>query len=182
MYNCVMDLILAPGNSSRNKEWIEEVSEGLKDLFGKRIVQYYKHWETGGKLLDFNLEYRRLVESASSLTEYCIFAKSAGVLNTLRGIYNADLKPKGCILVGSAIYMGKKLGFGVEKWLSSVEIPVLFIQKEQDPAYSFENLEKMVLKSGIKNFTLAKIPGDDHHYGDVSLLREEILGFVGEVS
>lgn len=39
-----MNIILLPGNSPLNKEWIEKVGIIFKKLFDKVEIQYYKHW------------------------------------------------------------------------------------------------------------------------------------------
>ena len=171
-----MDLLLLPGNSPRNKEWIEAVRDALRDDFDKTAIQYYDHWKDealGG--IDINREIKKLPEIIKEFDNYAVFAKSAGMLLALKAISEGVLSPQKCYFVGSAIHMGKRSGMNLEKLLGSLKMPVLFIQKEHDPAGSFEELKALAEESGLSDYEMRKIPGETHHYGNVNRLRQYLL-------
>lgn len=173
-----MDLVLLPGNSVKNEEWIKKVEKAIRQDFAETCILSYKHWEKGENLMDFELELERLADLTQKIDQYSIFAKSAGVLLTLRGIFEAKIRPFRCVFAGSAIRFGKRLGFDVEGWLKKCDIPCLLVQKTNDPAISFEELEKLIKRLQKDNYKLNEISGEDHYYGDIEQLRELIVAWI----
>jgi len=189
-----MDLILLPGNDAKNKEWIEWVAESVKARYDRRIVQYYDHWTKGGEISP-EVELKKLSELALGLEAknikkvagegkgegkervqeaggYAVFGKSVGVVLALGAIAQGAIAPKKCIFVGSAIGFGKRLGLPVEEWLIGLndkQIPTVFIQQENDPAISADDLETLLQKIGFTDYQLIKVPGGDHIYKDLPL-------------
>lgn len=173
-----MNLILLAGNSISNKEWIEEVESSLKPLFTTTKIHYYKHWSTGDELIDFDKELELLSEGTKDFNQYVIFAKSVGTLLTLKGVKENKLQPIKCIFVGTAINWGRERNFTVDKWLGNYSIPTLFIEKTNDPACSFKDLVELLKDKSVKNSALKEIPGSDHHYEDIELLKTETKRFI----
>ncbi len=173
-----MDLVLLPGNSLNNKQWIDEVKIALGPTFNKTRVLYYSHWQTGDSLIDFEKEQTALKALTQDLGDLVIFAKSAGCLLILKMISQSKLKPKKCIFVGAALLWGEAQGWEVKSWLKDFSIPTLFIQKSLDPAISFKDLENQLVEAKVQNYKLVEIPGDDHHYDDVTQLKNLVLEFV----
>ncbi|MEA3356954.1 MAG: hypothetical protein U9Q67_00765 [Patescibacteria group bacterium] len=172
-----MDLVLLPGNSSQNKEWIDEVEQSLKPHFSKTYVQYYRHWSQDSGALDLDHELGVLQKSVKKLGDYLIFAKSAGVVLAIKGIFEQKIHPAKCVFAGSAIFFGKSLGCDMDKYLSQYSIPTLFIQKTGDTAISFSDLKEYLQNVGIQNYEMVELSGMDHHYGDVDRLRELVVDF-----
>lgn len=173
-----MKLILLPGVSRKNKEWISEVDSSLKNLFSKTYVQEYLHWQKEMADMDFELELERLVKKAGSLSNYMIFAKSAGVILALKAIYEKLIKAEGCIFCGMAVFWARARGFDVDLWVKNYSTPTLFIQKASDPAFPSRDLRELLQKVGATNFRLVEIPGEDHHYGDIGGLKELTCEFL----
>jgi hypothetical protein len=173
-----MKLILLAGNGLSNKKWIEDIEHALKPLFGETYVQYYKHWETGGKLIDLNEELSRLQDLTKNFSEHTFFAKSAGTLLVLKGVKEGKLKPSRCIFVGTAIGWGRAEHFDVDLWLENYSIPTLFIQKSFDPACSYHELEELLKDKNAKNFSLEETEGNDHSYNDMETLKDVVKNFV----
>ena len=48
-----MNLLLIGGINFSNKEWVESIEKLVKPNFDLTLIQYYKHWETGEKMMDF---------------------------------------------------------------------------------------------------------------------------------
>lgn len=179
-----MDIILLPGNSIKNKEWIEEVEQAIKPDFNATRIQYYEHWKDGrgwkesGRMIDFDLELEKCIGTVESLGEYAIFAKSAGVLFALKGIAEQKISPVRCVFAGTAVHFALRLNLDIKKWLKVCTVPVLFVQKELDPAMSFNDLGEFLRTAGVQDYKMHEIPGHDHHYGDIKGLKDLIIEFI----
>lgn len=179
-----MDIILLPGNSIKNKEWIEEVEVAVSSDFSNTHIQYYDHWKDGkdwkdgGKTIDFGLELEKLTRMTGSSGKYAIFAKSAGVILALKGMAEKKINPARCIFAGTAVHFALRLNLDIKRWLMVCTVPVLFVQKELDPAISFKDLGEFLRTAGMKNYKMHEIPGHDHHYGDVEGLKALIAEFI----
>ncbi len=51
-----MNLLLLPGNSPKNKEWIDGLAEAFKDSFDEVKAVHYGHWMTGEKIGNLEIE------------------------------------------------------------------------------------------------------------------------------
>lgn len=176
-----MNLILLPGNSKENKSWIENVEKTLNDIFDTSYIQYYQHWADGSSMIDINFEEdilkSKLIEVPK--TEYSVFAKSAGCLLTIKAINDNVLNPKYCIFTGFPSHFARQLEIPFEEYLinASSKSALLFIQKSKDPASSFKELNDMVVKCNL-TCQMEKIPGDNHKYDDLQLLKKIISEFI----
>lgn len=174
-----MKLILFSGNSYTHKEWIEQVESFLRDLFDSTYIQYYKHWEDKSPViyLDHELEVLKTAVNPSE-PEYVVFAKSAGTLLALSAINKGIFKPKKCIFVGLPVVWGRTNGFNVDSWIQNYSINTLFIQKTLDPAMHFSDLKDYLQEKKVVNPNLVELPGDDHYYGDLALLKAKTADFM----
>jgi len=169
-----MDLILLSGNSKMTKEWIESVEEKLKGFFANTHIQYYDHWENGKEIIDLEKELSKLHKYTKSKKEYLIFAKSAGVALTLKGVAEKKIFPKKCLFLGIPVNWCKQVNFPIEKWMENFNIPSIFIQKSQDPAISADELKNLIEKNNVKSYDLVNIPGNDHHYEDLNQIKKQM--------
>lgn len=172
-----MHLILLPGNSPANESWIEEVEAALKPYFEGTFVQKYRHWLTGSPYLDLDYELKVLAESVP--LSYAIFAKSAGVSLTIKGVFEKRIAPQKCVFVGSPFPLGRLEGLKESGWLEGYFIPSLFIQQEKDPVASYEEIKRILETLKVKNCQLVKIPGSSHHYADIEKLKKLTINFLG---
>lgn len=174
-----MNLILLPGNDKLNKSWIDSVDRQLSLMFKETAVHYYDHWWASDEQeIDLAVELDKLAATVEQYDSYVIFANSAGVLLALYGIYEGVLNPEVCVFVGSAFSWGYARGFDIDNWLINYSIPTLFIQKTDDPANSFADIQQIILDKNVTNFSLKEIPGNDHYYSDIDQLQELLEGFV----
>ncbi len=175
-----MTIFLLAGNSISNKDWIEAVAAKLSPELQTEIL-YYDHWQSGEELINLDLELEKLVAMTNGVEEYAIFAKSAGALLALKGVEEGKLKPIKCIFAGTAVGWGKARGLPVDQWLGGEKNstpPTLFIQKEDDPAIGTADLEQLLTQLGRENYKLKIIPGSDHSYDDLDLLKKEIEDYL----
>lgn len=174
-----MNLVLLPGNSSRNEQWIAKVADGFSEVFSKQIVVKYDHWvDTKADLIDFDTELKKLEKMVLSISDYGVFAKSAGTILALLAVKGGFFKPKFCIFVGSAVKFARRAGYSFQHLLQEVKVPILFIQKAQDPAFPFASLKRLVEDSEIEGATFREISGSNHHYGDIGLLADFVDDFL----
>ncbi len=147
-------LVLLPGNSARNKEWIESIRDRIR---GEIVI--YEHWKSGEKTIDIDCEVKKLIKLANGEV-IDVFAKSAGCIVALQAVHRAGLNIRKAVFVGTAVLWADEMTIPVMAWLEEWSVPTLFIQKQQDPAISAEEL-RGIMPSGNE---LIVLPGDDHDY------------------
>lgn len=172
-YNVFMKLIILPGNGQANKEWADDAGQAFLDIFEDQYKQYYSHWNTGEEIIDLDVELKKLKESIGNEREYILFAKSAGSLLSIYGVFNGDVKPKRCIFVGMPISWAKENNFLLEIWLEKYDIPTVIIQNSNDPYTPAGEVKEMILRLGNKNIKVIEISGDDHRYDDFELIKKK---------
>jgi len=172
-----MDLILLAGNSQNNKDWIEEVEQSLRPYFGRTVLQYYKHWLSGQNLIDLEGELKELVKITENLQDYTIFAKSAGVVLAIKGIFEKAIRPQKCVFIGTPVLWSKEKNFSLDKWIENFATPSLFIQQQHDPAMPADDLKKYLREHKVTNYKFIIMPGESHHYADLERLKKLVLEF-----
>lgn len=173
-----MNIILLPGNSLSNKEWIDKTADTMRSGFESSIVQYYDHWERGGDLIDIGKEVEKLAVSVKKLNSYVIFAKSAGVLVTLKSIKDKKIDPKKCVFVGTPVNWAKEKDIIFQDWFKLFSVPTLFIQHTGDPVISSSDLKNFLNENGVSNFKFLELPGNSHDYPELDTLTKFTLEFV----
>jgi alpha/beta superfamily hydrolase len=168
-------LILLAGNSAGNKNWIEEVGETMAGDFKEVYVQHYDHWETDEGMIDLELEKSKLRKSTEDCSNCVVFGKSAGVILALQALESGIIDPYAMFFVGFPYHFAERIGADPDRLLKNVDIPVRIVQKETDPAINAEDLRQILDKIDNDNIEFERIPGDNHHYGDIDFLRNTIL-------
>lgn len=174
-----MHLVLLPGNS--NQTWIHEVGEALAPLFphDTLYVHSYRHHQTGESLINLDYEQNTLADKIHKNTDVVVFAKSAGAVLTIKAVAEHSIHPKLCIFAGLPLGWADKNNMELRAWLKDYDIPTLFIQQSDDPYLSAQELQILLHKFGGK-FSMVEIPGNDHQYNDIPLLKELVSKFLQE--
>lgn len=167
-----MKLIILPGNGQANKEWADDAGQAFLDIFKDQYKQYYSHWDTGEEIINLDVELKKLKDNIGNEKEYIVFAKSAGSLLSIYGVFMGEIKPKRCIFVGLPIGWAKDNNFSLEIWLEKFDIPTIIIQNSNDPYTSFMEVQEIILKLGKKNIEVIEISGNDHKYDDFKLIKK----------
>ena len=150
-------IILLGGNSNENKDWIERISRSLP--FPTHTV-VYEHWKNNAQLINLDTEVDRLGQLAPTI----VFAKSAGILVTLKGVFDRKISPELCIFAGMPLHWSKKNNFPLSQWLLNWKIPTTFIQNSHDPACSAEELNELLKTSNVRNPKVIVLRGETHDY------------------
>lgn len=179
-------IILLPGNSPLNKEWIYEIDTLLKSKGVETFVLEYAHWETGENMINFNDELSRLKAALpEGFMKASVIAKSAGVVLTGQAIKTGLLVPKSCIFIGTPVTWTKKIKITPTSWIKGHSIPTLFVSKPLDPAYHFNKMLPFLEENAVGNYETWRYyskgePEDNHHYANVPLLVEKALAFIAK--
>ncbi len=168
-----MKLILLPGNSPKNKPWIDKVTKSLSGKFQSTYTQYYDHWNQDIGYIDFDKETEKLLKNIKGDERYIVFAKSVGIMLTLKAISNKKINPLMCIFVGTPTTAEK-----LDEFFKDYTIPTLFIQQENDPLTSFDKLAEKVSNLDLDNAIVKEIEGNDHKYKNIEELSELVTKFV----
>lgn len=174
-------IILAGDNKKHNKIWNEKISKSLNESLDTSVHSlHYYHWETfEQETMNLDLELDRLTQIIGKEKEYIICAKTAGILITLKGIYEGRLNPSKCIFMGMPIIWARLNNYQIDKWLSkNNDIETLVIQKESDPAMYCDELENYLEEKKLSNIKLIKISGTDMYYEDYDILPQLINNFI----
>ncbi len=168
-----MDLIILPGNSVSNRAWAEAVANQVKGMFETIRVVYYKHWEMGEKTIDFDIEDKELIKVTQGLSEYVIFAKSAGTILSLRGINEGILKPVKNVFCGFPLKFGRSLNQNVDEWLPKLRIPTVVIQNTEDPVMTYKEMSEY-MESVNQKIRAVETGGNTHDYENYEVIKMEL--------
>jgi hypothetical protein len=169
-----MKIFLLPGQSIRNKEWIEDVDKEFKKVFPNTEIIYYEHWSLGKKEANIDLETERFVELVNNCNEdYIVFAKSLGTLIFLNSVKLLKKKPKGVLMVGFAYYFANRLDLDVEGLIGGADFRIDIYQKEFDTAGKYEELKGFSNEYvSISKYKCTGEGNDDHHYANLEYMLE----------
>jgi hypothetical protein len=173
-----MKLIILPGNSGKNQDWVQKVASALRSLFDGVEVHGYDHWQTGEELIDLETELTKLRALLGNQSKFWIFGKSAGTLLTLKGVREGTIKPLGCIFTGLPINWARHHKFPIDKYLQGYSVPTLFMQQTADPSFGFAELQQLLAEKQVKDYKAVEVPGDNHHYQDVAQIQSEVKSFL----
>lgn len=180
-----MNIVLLGGNSVLNRSWVEDVARKIPELFDEVVVQYFHHWQTGEEDIDMEREVKELVNITKGWDEYIVFAKSIGTIVTLKALYEEKISPRKVIFFGFPYEFSKEKGYETDKYLEELNIPAFFIQKSEDWAMSYEDLEKLVKEKVKGKYKLLKYhregePDNEHHYADVEYIKSLLRDWINE--
>jgi hypothetical protein len=180
-----MNIVLLGGNAVINKGWVEDVARNLGDMFGKAVVQDFIHWQKGEEDIHMEEEVAELVRITEGWDEYIVFAKSIGTIVVLKALYGKRISPKKLVFLGFPYEHSKEKGYETDGYLEALSVPTLFIQKSEDWAMHYDDLEKLVKEKVKGKYELLKYHRDgeldtEHHYADIGYLRSLLKEWIDE--
>ena len=167
-------LVLLWGNNVHNKQRIQEVNQELLPFYDTTHIHTYRHWN---EWWNMNLEYecQQLYEYLKNIKgSVILFCKSLWCILGLKAIVEQEVFIKQCIFVWFPLGYCEHNKFPSEKYLKELTCPVLWIQHTNDPAWWYTTIADK-LWSLSPAFTCKEIPGDDHEYHEVKVLKQIIL-------
>jgi len=88
-------LIILGGNSIKNKDWVINCREYLKETFPNIDSLNYNHWnDPENSKVNISIESEKLIEKINETEDFIILAKSIGILISLTTIIENKLAPK----------------------------------------------------------------------------------------
>ncbi len=137
----------------------------MAPLFDKTIVHEYAHWASSTSSMDLEHELQTSHSKVRGLGDYVIFAKSAGVVLSLKGIHDGIFRPEACLFVGTPLGFVQEHGHQMDVWLKSLHAPALFAQKSHDPAGAFRDVERFLHHHmPSRRYKTVELPGHTHNY------------------
>jgi hypothetical protein len=173
-----MKYVFFPGNSARNKIWIDSLANQFTDL-SKEVV-HYSHWENGQESIDFQLELDKVREI--NIKDDCIaICKSAGCYLSYIANKENVLDIQKYIFIGFPYSWFEMKDINPIEMLKDIDKEILIIQKSEDPAMPFGKLKSIIRKNSINakmiEYNREGEPVDNHSYEDVKYLKETIDSF-----
>jgi alpha/beta superfamily hydrolase len=174
-----MNILLLPGNSQGNKEWIDKLAEDFKDYFDEVGMVYWDHWKQWERVGSWQRESDKAVELVKGWEDYIVLSKSFGDLVSLALAQKAKNKPAKMYLLGFPVKFAENLSFPVDSMLTDCQSELMFIQKAKDPACGYDDLVRYLQQFSIPNYKTHKYhvdgePDNNHYYGSSKYLLELI--------
>ncbi len=158
-----------PGVVAPTYAWLASLLDALGARETEATVLEYRHW-VDESAPDPEYEAARL----ESIVTECVVAKSIGTWIATAAFSEHGFLPHTAVLIGCPLARHGADGFvRLEAFVAAV--PTLFIQQRDDKVGSFRELAAVV--GGWSNATLVEIPGNDHIYGDIDLLRAAVTAW-----
>jgi len=178
-----MKAIFLPGNSLRNKEWVEELEKNLRILFDETKIQYYSHWETGEKHANIEHETSILLDKVGDEDDWVVIAKSIGTNIALEAI-KKGMKPQKIIFLGFPLkfFDDNDLRKEVISMINSVKSQIMFLQNSNDSFGSSDELEKFLNETKMKDYQLIEFANNEtHDYQNYKKIKELVLDFIRDI-
>lgn len=174
-------LVILPGNSKENQTWGEVMRDVYGPRFGSVHLQTYEHWETGGPVIDFDMERTKLRERPAPLfteSEVIVMAKSAGSLLALLAVQGGQLAPKGCVFFGMPFDMAATKLFA-DDWspIADFTLPAIAFHNRADPTTDYR-FTAATLAQYAPHIELITTSEEDHWYGDTDTYTPHIDTFL----
>lgn len=160
-------LILLPGNSLRNRDWLYHAGAHYAETgwFAEIYLHEYEHWQTGETEIDMPGELLRFQAALHADTphQYVIIAKSIGSIMALLAIQKEFITPTHCVFFGMPLEIAGSELFKAD-WspLGDLSVPTIAFHNDRDPI-SYE-VTKAKLTEHAPHITLITREADNHDY------------------
>jgi hypothetical protein len=169
-------LVLIWGNNRHNKSRIQEVNKELLPVYNSSHIHYYRHrneniwWN-----IDIEYESEQLHTYLKTISgDILLFCKSVWCIVTIKAIVEKDIHIKKCIFVWFPLWFRQFHKIPLTEYIPQLTCPILWIQKTNDPAWWFTTIKEKIWSISPTSI-YKEIPGDDHDYQEINLLKEIIL-------
>ena len=170
-----MKIVGLPGANQWTEQWMTEVIGALELGQSATVVRSYRHWHTPDKELDLAYEIAQVAAEAPDL----VVAKSLGTIVTLTGLDNGSIHAARYVFIGVPVSGLGEAELKILEGIGERDEPCLFIQQRDDRAGGAAALQQHITEGD--NVKLAVIPGEDHRYDDIEVLKELIEAWHGDL-
>lgn len=172
-----MRILYLPGNTATHREWVDNLVKDTNTQLGKDVL-YYRHWDTGEQIINFDTELERLKELVKD-DEYIVVGKSAGCALGLMAYKQGVITVKRFVFLGFPYLWLENLGIDPKELLRNIDKPILFIQKPYDPVIAFDDLKNRIGEiNNLFTFLEYKREGEvnnNHGYDDTKYIGDIIV-------
>jgi len=166
--------IYFPGNSSLNKNELEEFSKMFKENDLSFYAHEWNHWEEEDKDFDLELELKRVsgaLMQFDGVKSYSLYAKSIGTYFASELISSMIVQPTNIFLMGIPTGIGKEKTKVYESALKRSGSEIKIIQNSKDPYGPISEVKNIL---GEVNYELIERDADDHRYSCADEVKELI--------
>lgn len=166
-------LLILGGNSKNNILWLSE----FKNEFSKDYEVcdiFYEHWKKNNEI-NFYTELEKIEQAVINIKEFSIISKSIGSVISIIGISEKKIKPKKVVILGYPLKLINEKKPNVNLLIKEIskEIEVLVIEQKDDPIGKYKDV-----KNELNNMNIIEIPGNDHCYDDINIIKPIIDKFL----
>ena len=168
-----MKILGLPGINPVTGPWLQSLIDIMDLEQPDSTVQHYQCWFTPGSGLDLEFE----ADLAGQADPDLVIAKSIGTRVALFSYTRNLLSADRYVFIGTPLkgYSDKEIEL-LGRFCASV--PVLLIQQTGDKAGSYSSLVSLI--PAAATCRIAEVPGSDHVYSDINLLKEIIETWYGQ--
>ncbi len=173
-----MDLIILPGNSPGNKPWTRDLIGEFSKEFQRVSIVEYESWLTNDfkKIIDLDMEMKKVKELVSNMSDYCVFAKSVGTALCMKAVAEKVINPRKCMFVGIPLEWLATNNILINNLVKNYHIPTMVVQQKNDP-FGNAKIVREFLSSIDSTTSYSVIEGNDHKYSDLAPLVSESISF-----
>ena len=167
-------ILLLAGANPRNREWLYQLSERLKNHEIESEIFPYLHWDNQSEI-DIKTEVYRLKKRIKSLESTIVIAKSAGAIIGMSAVLKGAVVDKMVIIGLPVTYMAEKR-IDANQLINSISVPTLCIQASKDPMGSYYEVYELCSSQPL--IEVVKVTAADHAYADLTNVVRHIETFI----
>jgi predicted alpha/beta hydrolase family esterase len=158
-----MKVVILPGYSKYNKQWMLEVKNFLTEKKVKDVVGHgWEHWKTGGGF-QTKSELEKVFKEVGD-GKVCIVAKSVGTRLSMRLVKDMPHRIHKLILCGIPTTGESESAKNAYSPLSEFDAKkVVVIQNSKDPLGNYKKVDEFI-KTLNKDIKVVEKQRNDHHY------------------
>lgn len=157
---------------------MRDLAFSLTGVADRIALHHYAHWYAPGGSLSSSAELAALKPIFSSKEKHIVIAKSLGVSLALASIKNKTARPAACVFIGTSLRTPEGKTNELLSVLSSLTMPLLFIQNKDDPRGASAELTQLIKKSGMKRASIYTSPERGHAYSRIIDITQNITSFL----
>lgn len=158
-----MEILGMPGIKPATANWMSDLFVALGEPCSGFRIANYRHWAENCKA-DVNYEASCLENASPGI----LVAKSFGTVVSSYAFSSFNFRPKKAIFIGTPLQTHSRDSYRLlETFVSTT--PTIFIQQTADFLGSYQELSGAI--ETFNNARAVEVPGNDHAYSKIELLK-----------